>query len=142
MEALETTRDGKPSPFACPDCHGVLWEVEEGDLLRFRCRVGHAFSPESLLASQSSNLEEALWVALRALEETAALAERLQERATEPQATRWPRRGSASRRRTRISGRRSSGRPCSAARSSRSPARRSSKKIRSARRPQIPTLTR
>ncbi len=81
MDALETPRAGKPSAFACPDCHGVLWELEEGNLLRFRCRVGHAFSPESLMASQSANLEEALWVALRALEETAAFAERLQERA-------------------------------------------------------------
>lgn len=80
-EALETPRDGKPSAFACPDCHGVLWEVQEADLLRFRCRVGHAFSPETLLATQSQNLEDALWVALRALEESAALAGRLQERA-------------------------------------------------------------
>ena len=78
---LETRQNGKPSSYACPDCHGVLWEVEEDSLLRFRCRVGHAFSPESLLASQSDALEDALWVALRALEESAALAERLSERA-------------------------------------------------------------
>ncbi len=81
IKALETRREGKPSAYACPDCHGVLWEVEEDDLLRFRCRVGHAFSPESLLASQSDALEDALWAALRALEESAALAERLSERA-------------------------------------------------------------
>lgn len=80
MGALETPRDGKPSAFSCPDCHGVLWELEEGELVRFRCRVGHAYSPESLLAAQSANLEEALWVALRALEEGAAMATRLQER--------------------------------------------------------------
>lgn len=78
---LEGRREGKPSGYACPDCKGVLWEVEEDDLLRFRCRVGHAFSPESLLASQSDALEDALWTALRALEESAALAERLSERA-------------------------------------------------------------
>ena len=83
MEAIETPREGKPSAFSCPDCHGVLWEVEEGELVRFRCRVGHAFSPDSLLASQSDSLEEALWVALRALEESAALAERLRERASD-----------------------------------------------------------
>ena len=59
----------------------MLWEVQEGRLTRYRCRVGHAFSPESLLASQSEYLEEALWSALRALEESAALAKRLQGRA-------------------------------------------------------------
>ena len=83
MAALETPREGQPSVFACPDCHGVLWEVNDGDLLRFRCRVGHAFSPETLLATQSDNLEDALWIALRALEESAALAGRLKDRAAE-----------------------------------------------------------
>ena len=83
MTAIEAGREGQPSPYSCPDCHGVLWEVEEGRLLRFRCRTGHAFSPESLVAAQSGNLEEALWVAVRALEESAALVERLQARASE-----------------------------------------------------------
>ncbi len=83
LDALEGRREGRPSSFSCPDCHGVLWEISEGDLIRFRCRVGHAFSPESLFACQSEGLEEALWVALRALEESAALAERLQTRSTE-----------------------------------------------------------
>ncbi len=81
MEAIESPRDGHPSVFSCPDCHGVLWEVQEGRLTRYRCRVGHAFSPVSLLAAQSATLEEALWVALRALEENAAMADRMSERA-------------------------------------------------------------
>ena len=80
LDVLEGRREGKPSGFSCPECHGVLWEIPEGDLIRFRCRVGHAYSPESLFASQSEGLEEALWAALRALEESAALAERLQAR--------------------------------------------------------------
>ena len=83
LDALEGRTEGKPSGFSCPDCHGVLWEIAEGDLVRFRCRVGHAFSPESLFASQSAGLEEALWAALRALEESASLAERLQARSSE-----------------------------------------------------------
>ena len=81
MQAIEAPRAGAPSGFTCPDCHGALWEVQEGDLIRFRCRVGHAYSPDSLLAQQSESLEEALWIAMRALEESAALADRLAERA-------------------------------------------------------------
>ena len=83
LDSLEGRTEGRPSGFSCPDCHGVLWEISEGELVRFRCRVGHAFSPHSLFASQSAGLEEALWAALRALEESAALAERLQTRSSE-----------------------------------------------------------
>lgn len=76
-------RPGTPSAFACPDCGGVLWELNDSNLIRFRCRTGHAFSVESLLAQQSEALEEALWTALRALEETAALRERMFQRASQ-----------------------------------------------------------
>ena len=83
LARLDNRTEGQPSAFSCPDCHGVLWEISEGELTRYRCRVGHAYSPQSLLASQSANLEDALWTALRALEESAAMAERLQARAAE-----------------------------------------------------------
>src|SRR5262249_30981394 len=74
-------RPGPPSVFACPECGGTLWEFHEHDLLRFRCRVGHAWSAESLLAEQTQGLEAALWSALRALEEQSALSRRMAERA-------------------------------------------------------------
>src|SRR5215469_619523 len=67
-------RAGKPSPFSCPECGGVLWELQDGELLRFRCRVGHAFSVDSMLAEQSDALEEALWAALKTLEESVSLS--------------------------------------------------------------------
>ncbi|MFB2921674.1 MULTISPECIES: chemotaxis protein CheB [Aerosakkonema] len=84
MKTLQSDgRPGTPSAFACPECGGVLWELKDGKYVRFRCRTGHAFSPKSLLASQSEALEEALWSALRALEEKSALIRRMAERAKE-----------------------------------------------------------
>jgi chemotaxis methyl-accepting protein methylase len=59
------------SGFSCPDCNGVLWEIRDGALERFRCRVGHAWSPEGLMTQQSEGLEAALWIAMRSLEERA-----------------------------------------------------------------------
>jgi two-component system chemotaxis response regulator CheB len=79
----EANRHGSPSGFTCPECGGTLYEKPGEGLAHFRCRTGHAYSPESLLATQSDNLEAALWAALRALEENAALARRMEKRARE-----------------------------------------------------------
>ncbi len=70
-------RPGRPSAFSCPDCGGVLWQIDDNNYTRFRCRVGHAFSPDSMLGGQNDVLEEALWLALKTLEENARLSKRL-----------------------------------------------------------------
>ena len=70
-----------PSGLTCPECGGALWEMRSGKLLRYRCHVGHAYSAEGLVSEQSRTLEAALWSALRALEESAALRRRMAERA-------------------------------------------------------------
>ena len=71
---------GKRGPFGCPECGGVLWERDDRGLLRFRCRVGHAFAADTLVEAQRQTLDTALWVALRALEERASLARRVRDR--------------------------------------------------------------
>ena len=62
---------GQASPFACPDCHGVLLRVDEAGHIRFRCHTGHAYSAESLLAAINERVEDALWNAVRAIDEGA-----------------------------------------------------------------------
>jgi two-component system chemotaxis response regulator CheB len=79
---------GKPSFFSCPECHGTLWEMQDGTHLRFRCQVGHAYTSDSMLADQSEAVERALWAALRSLEERGELTRRLANRAREQNQTR------------------------------------------------------
>ena len=71
---------GPPTGFICPECNGPLWETKAGAPLQFRCHVGHAYSPDSLLADHADGLERALWSAVRTFDEQAALLRRLGER--------------------------------------------------------------
>jgi two-component system, chemotaxis family, protein-glutamate methylesterase/glutaminase len=80
-ETPEESPPGKPSEFGCPSCGGVLNEVHDATVLRFRCRVGHAYGLASLSVDQQDKVEAALWAALRALEEQIALNRRLAHRA-------------------------------------------------------------
>jgi two-component system, chemotaxis family, protein-glutamate methylesterase/glutaminase len=72
---------GEGTRFTCPDCGGVLFERDESGLERFECSVGHVFSIESLSSAQAEALENALWAAVRSLEDRAVLLRRLGRRA-------------------------------------------------------------
>ena len=64
---------GEPSPFTCPDCHGVLLVLKDGEMKRFRCHTGHAFSADTLLATVTENIEDSLYSAIRGVEESIML---------------------------------------------------------------------
>jgi two-component system chemotaxis response regulator CheB len=64
---------GKVSKYTCPDCHGVLVQIEEGPIVRFRCHTGHAFSLKSLIAEVNGSIDSGLWDTLRAVEERVML---------------------------------------------------------------------
>ena len=72
---------GKPSMLTCPDCGGALMEVQDGPLLRFRCHVGHAYSPATLVEAQGEAFEQALWMALRTHNERIKLFTRMKDSA-------------------------------------------------------------
>jgi two-component system chemotaxis response regulator CheB len=78
LEESRKRPHGPPSGLTCPECHGSLWEVDEG--ARYRCRVGHAYSAEALVAAQGDTVEAALWTALEVLEERAELLRKLANR--------------------------------------------------------------
>lgn len=68
---------GRPSPFACPDCHGGLWQLLDSRPPRYRCHTGHAFTERSLRQALAGTSDEAVWNAMRALQERQILYEHM-----------------------------------------------------------------
>lgn len=83
VRKLEGDRVGHLSVFTCPECNGPLWEIHDGQLLRFRCNVGHAYTSDALIADQAKKVDDALWTALETLEQRSSIALRLAERSRE-----------------------------------------------------------
>ena len=75
---FDTEELGVPSGYTCPDCNGSLISISEG---HFRCRVGHAWTADALLDARDDEIEGALWVALRSLQEKAKLARQMADEA-------------------------------------------------------------
>lgn len=78
---VDAALGGALAPYTCPECSGNLWESGDGRPARFRCRVGHSFDEPTLVDHKDARLEAALWTAVTALEENAALARHVADRA-------------------------------------------------------------
>jgi two-component system chemotaxis response regulator CheB len=59
--------------FVCPECDGPLTAQKDGDLVGFRCKIGHRFSLEGLSDAHAEALERGLWIAVRVLDDRAAI---------------------------------------------------------------------
>jgi two-component system chemotaxis response regulator CheB len=71
---------GDQVPYNCPNCGGVLWQLETSEMLRYRCHTGHSFTSAALLTSQSEKIEETLWSSLRMFEERKNLLNNMAQR--------------------------------------------------------------
>lgn len=65
----------EPTHYTCPECSGSLVEIREGNIKRYRCHTGHAFSKESLLAGAAKTVEDSMWQTIRGLEEVIMMME-------------------------------------------------------------------
>ncbi len=79
VAAMRVFELGEPSVFTCPECHGALVRLRDRSPLRFRCHTGHAFTAGSLEAPQAETVEDALWNAVRTLQEQAMLFDHMIE---------------------------------------------------------------
>jgi two-component system chemotaxis response regulator CheB len=83
MEVIIATHDnafemgiikmGELTPFTCPECHGSLIRLVEGNIIRYRCHTGHAYTASTLLADVTQSVEEMLWQGMRGVEELTML---------------------------------------------------------------------
>lgn len=66
---------GEPTSLTCPECAGALLRIKDGNLIRYRCNTGHAFTHDALLADASKNMEEVMWKVVRNFEEVMMILE-------------------------------------------------------------------
>jgi two-component system chemotaxis response regulator CheB len=74
---------GKLTPYTCPECQGVLSQLNEGDLVRYRCHTGHAYSADALMLSLTENIEDNLYKAMRGMDEAIMLLNHIGDRLAE-----------------------------------------------------------
>lgn len=77
---LRTGMPGSGSCVTCPECGGVLWEVElKNNFRELKCHVGHSFTPETMLQEQADAIDASFWKTLRQLEENVWFRRKLAE---------------------------------------------------------------
>jgi len=76
MEELE-----RPIALTCPECGGALREVTGTAVKQYRCHIGHRFAPEEVLDGQIEEVDRALEVAVRVLNERIELCRHMRENA-------------------------------------------------------------
>ncbi|MBD2077222.1 chemotaxis protein CheB [Phormidium sp. FACHB-592] len=70
---------GTRTTYTCPECNGSIWQIGQDELLRFRCHIGHSFTANVFLAEQTQNVENALWTAVRVMEEKVTFSRQMAE---------------------------------------------------------------
>jgi two-component system chemotaxis response regulator CheB len=76
---------GQLTAFTCPDCHGALTQLVQGQLIRYRCHTGHAYTLNALMSEVSASVESMLYQTMRGLEEAKMLLHKLGEHFEEDQ---------------------------------------------------------
>lgn len=80
-EFLENVEQiGTRTSYTCPECNGSIWQIGKEEPLRFRCHTGHSFTANIFLSEQTQNIENALWSAVRAMEEKVTFSRQMAER--------------------------------------------------------------
>jgi two-component system, chemotaxis family, protein-glutamate methylesterase/glutaminase len=68
---------GERTAFTCPECHGALIRIKEGNSSRFRCHTGHGFTEDALLEKVMQTTGEMIWQVTRGLQEAEMLLEHM-----------------------------------------------------------------
>ena len=79
-EQARPDQRGEETGMTCPECGGAIYELTDGGIVTYRCRVGHQYGSDTFVVEQSRTAESSLWASLRLLEERAVLMRRLADR--------------------------------------------------------------
>jgi two-component system chemotaxis response regulator CheB len=71
------------TPYTCPECNGVLSRLHSGQIVRYRCHTGHAYSSDALLEALTEKIEDSLYNAIRGIDESAILLNHLGDHSAE-----------------------------------------------------------